>query len=349
MKFYNLRRKNNKYKLIIGSTQSGKSQIPDTIVREIEKDKIIGSIYGGIMGDILGVPFEFMSREEVQKYNIFSHSIHGKHRQLFGAWSDDTSMTLCTVESLCHGYNLKNIGDNFVKWMDNGVWTTSGKLFDIGLTIKQAILKIKLKNDYSGINRETACGNGALMRIAPITFYIKKHPEEKDTVISEVTSLTHSNLTCIIASNIYIEFLLNLMNGLSKKDSYINMQETIKDKFKDAPNYLLLFKNILYNDILDLKVEDLKNTGYVVDTLETNLYTFMRFNDIRRGFKFAIKLGGDTDTIASIFGSMYGMYHGMSAINKILIHIIPKREKIDNLISNFINAYFNNFNNLDAR
>ena len=67
-------------------------------------DRFFQQVYGGILafavGDALGVPVEFSSREERMRSPVTGMRAYGTHQQPAGTWSDDTSMTLCALESL---------------------------------------------------------------------------------------------------------------------------------------------------------------------------------------------------------------------------------------------------------
>ena len=60
------------------------------------KDGIIGFA----IGDALGVPAEFKSRDELKRYPITDMKADGTYNVPAGTWSDDTSMTLATLDSI---------------------------------------------------------------------------------------------------------------------------------------------------------------------------------------------------------------------------------------------------------
>ena len=64
------------------------------------KNRILGGLWGAIVGDALGVPVEFTSREERRRDPVTDMRGYGTHRQPPGTWSDDSSLLLCTVEAL---------------------------------------------------------------------------------------------------------------------------------------------------------------------------------------------------------------------------------------------------------
>ncbi len=57
-------------------------------------------IIGHAIGDALGVPVEFRTREELAQKPVFEMTGYGTHKQPPGTWSDDTSMTICLLESM---------------------------------------------------------------------------------------------------------------------------------------------------------------------------------------------------------------------------------------------------------
>lgn len=86
----------------------------------MEKNKLLGGLLGLCVGDALGVPAEFGSRDELRADPVKDMTGYGAHYQPPGTWSDDSSFTLCLAESLCNGFNLNDMADRFVKWRYEG-------------------------------------------------------------------------------------------------------------------------------------------------------------------------------------------------------------------------------------
>ena len=99
------------------------------------KNKIKSGLIGLAVGDALGVPVEFESRDFLKQNPVTKMMDFGTHNQPLGTWSDDSSLTFCLAESLCTGYDLSDMATNFVKWYSQGFWTAHGKVFDIGIEI----------------------------------------------------------------------------------------------------------------------------------------------------------------------------------------------------------------------
>ena len=130
---------------------------------------------GLCVGDALGVPVEFMDREALKKDPVVDFRGYGSHHQPIGTWSDDTSLTLCLMDSLKSGFNEKEIMSRFAAWYQKGEFSPHGEAFDVGITTRQSILRYLSGTPAAacGGTSEQENGNGALMRILPLVFYLR--------------------------------------------------------------------------------------------------------------------------------------------------------------------------------
>ena len=87
------------------------------------KNYYLSGVMGLVVGDAIGVPVEFMSRQELKKKPVVKMLSGGFHVQPVGTWSDDSSMALATLFSLEDGYNLRDIAEQFLKWKQNRWYT----------------------------------------------------------------------------------------------------------------------------------------------------------------------------------------------------------------------------------
>lgn len=308
------------------------------------EEQILGATIGFCVADALGVPVEFSSRPERDKDPVNEMRAYGAyHHQKFGTWSDDSSMMLCLMDSLKNGYDLKDLANNFCKFLYEGYWTPENKVFDIGNTTIKAIERMKLGTDpiKCGFDSDNDNGNGSLMRVLPLAFYLKDTTnQEKLNKIEQVSSLTHSHKRSILACIIYIEFAINLIKGLSKEDAYKETVQFINTNCKDKfNNELKHFDKIL--DISLLDPTQIKSSGYVIDSLEASLWAFMTSNNYKETILKAINLGGDTDTIAAICGGLAGIYFGLQTIPDNWIQCLARKEDILKLSLEFYNALNN--------
>ena len=99
-----------------------------------KRDRILGGLWGSLVGDALGVPVEFKDRATVQADPVKDMRGFGSHKQPPGTWSDDSSLLLCSADSLLHDeFDTEDMGKRFVSWHREELWTPHGRVFDIGV------------------------------------------------------------------------------------------------------------------------------------------------------------------------------------------------------------------------
>ena len=107
------------------------------------KNKLKDILYGVCVGDTLGVPAEFESRKNLKHSPITKMTSGGFHEQGLGVWSDDSSLTFCLAETIVEGFDIQLLANKFIKWKNEGYWTASGEVFDIGMITNQSIQLLK--------------------------------------------------------------------------------------------------------------------------------------------------------------------------------------------------------------
>ena len=136
------------------------------------RNKVRAGIIGHAIGDALGVPVEFTSRNQLARHPIVDMEGYGTHNMPAGTWSDDTSMEIALLQSLVDKkmFDYTDIMENFRKWWRDGEFTATGKTFDIGGTCAGAICNyVKgMSPSECGEKGERSNGNGSLMRILPV-------------------------------------------------------------------------------------------------------------------------------------------------------------------------------------
>lgn len=285
------------------------------------REQVYGALFGVAIGDALGVPAEFQSRAKLQQNPVKDYEGYKSHLQPPGTFSDDSSLTFCLAESLCNGYNLHDIGERFVRWHDTGYWTAGGKVFDIGMTTSRAISRLKkgIRPDLAGDFDEENNGNGSLMRIMPLLFYIKGFDIEKRfQIIKEVSSVTHGHIRSVIACFYYLEFALCLLKGDDKQQAYATTAEAVA-KFIATEEIIQreidLFAPLLSEDITQQSIDSIPTFGYVMNTIKASMYCFMTTDNYKDAVLMAVNLGNDSDTTAAVTGGLAGLYYGYQTIS----------------------------------
>ncbi|KQB41043.1 ADP-ribosylglycohydrolase family protein [Flavobacterium aquidurense] len=302
------------------------------------KNKIESGLFGMAIGDALGVPVEFKSRISLKENPVTDMMGYMSWNQPPGTFSDDSSLAFCTAESLCKGFDIQDMAVTFVKWMQEGYWGAHHKVFDIGGTTKHSLARI-VKGDSardSGNFFDEDNGNGSLMRILPLVFYLQN---EKDIEVvykkvKAVSSITHAHFRSVFACFIYVIFCLEILKEKNKKEAYTETQNILAEFLKDKeynPKEIHLFDRILQNDISKYPENEIGSSGYVLHSLEASFWCFLNSETYEETVLKAVNLGGDTDTTAAIAGGLAGIYYGIENIPEKWIENLVRANDIKDL------------------
>jgi len=308
----------------------------------LKQDAIIGGIMGVVIGDALGLPVQFMTKTEIEKSPITGMTGGGAFGLEPGAWSDDSSLTLCLVESLSEvGYNPADIARRFVMWYRDGYMTPLGEAFDIGGTTEIAMKRLihGVAPFKAGSTDAESNGNGSLMRILPATLFFA-HESDYTMIqrICEVSKITHGHPRSQLACSLYSLFVKALLTGSSPQKAYDAMilkSQTVFFVDRKIGKQLNHFKRIISGELPNLDESEIKSGGYVVESLEAALWSFLTTSSFEEAVLKAVNLGWDTDTVGAITGSMAGVYYGFSNIPAHWLKKLLDSEKILGLTNQF--------------
>lgn len=297
-------------------------------------NKIRAVMFGHAVGDALGVPVEFRSREYLDTKPVTDMIGFGTYKLPAGCWSDDTSMALCALESLSKGdVNYDDIMKNFGKWYYLDEFTPTGFVFDIGNTCSEAIDNYFYRNKPAircGLSSITSNGNGSLMRIHPFVLYayyngIEDEAEFIDMIVN-ASSLTHAHKCSIAGCVIYAYILRELLNNPEKSSIHKGI-----DYAQSVRPFGRYYERVFSGNIKTLKREDINSGGYVVDSLEAAIWCLLTTNSYEECVLKAVNLGEDTDTVAAIAGSLAGALYGIESIPEKWISLLKKKEYIEDM------------------
>lgn len=301
------------------------------------KKDISAVLFGVAVADALGVPVEFKSRQEISKNPVTDIRGFGTHNVPPGTFSDDSSLTFCLAEALTTTFDLNTIGQNFVKWYHHNYWTPRGHVFDIGIATRQAIDRLArgTQPDLAGGFDITSNGNGSLMRIAPLVFYLWDKPlSERYEITSKVSAITHGHVRSVIACFYYLEFARQLLEKKDKFEIYKNLQTMISAELVarsiDSAE-VALFDRLLKQSIQELPDTAIQSSGYVLHSLEASVWCLLTTDNYADAVLKAINLGEDTDTTGAITGGLAGLLYGIDNIPANWITQIARHEDIEDL------------------
>ena len=280
------------------------------------KERIEGGIVGLLVGDALGVPYEFHAPDQIPSLaEIEFDPPEGFRRAhgsvLPGTWSDDGAHALILLASLLYRgkLDLDDLGRRLVNWYDNGYKAVEAHVFDVGVQTAHAINRFQhgVPAHQAGLKDEHANGNGSLMRVLPLALWHKGSIEELVADAQEQSVITHGHLRSQVCCALYCLWARYTAEELS--DPWREAVASLRNMYgENAPEREELEWSIRPDD-----PPEGTGSGYVVDCLRSARWA-MQAGSYEQVVKAAISLGNDTDTTACVAGGIAGLRDGVNAI-----------------------------------
>lgn len=315
-----------------------------------KKDKYLGCILGGAIGDALGAPIEFLNYESIiSKYGASGVQGYVEHPDGKGEFTDDTQMLLFTAEGLLrarHRAELKGIGgaqtqithQSYLRWLhtqgvDVAESTKTPGLMEGWLVQRKELYKRRdpgatcihaLKSKIMGslevpINDSKGCGT--VMRIAPAGLVFNHNRKIAFEEGAKISAITHGHPSGFLSGGLLSSIIADLSQGLDLKTSISNGlrilkkwkgHEEVYDKVSQARALHKQYKN----KNIDQDVIRAIGEGWVAEeALAIALLCALHYpNDFKSAVLTAINHGGDSDSTGAITGNIVGLMVGQEQI-----------------------------------
>lgn len=303
--------------------------------------KYIDGLMGFAVGDAMGVPLENKSREELLSKPVVKITGHGTYDMPEGTWSDDTSMMIATIDSINakNNVDLQDIALKFVAYKNHAQYTPAHEVFGLSDTCIKAIDKFEENHDdptTCGLDNIESNDNGSLMRILPIAYYAlakKLKDFEVLELVRNISSITHAHDISVMGCYIYTRFVMFLLTGKDKYSAY-SMTKCV-DYTMFSEEALKAYERLLKEDISKLKINDIKSSNYVVDTLEATIWVLLKSENYKEAIIGAINLGEDTGTLGALTGGLAGIVFGYDFIPEEWKNTIARKEYLLDIFEEF--------------
>lgn len=291
-------------------------------------------LVGLAVGDALGAPVEFgYSSASIRlEWNAEMQD----HRIPKGYYTDDTAMALCLADSLleCGGYNSYDVMTKYLRWSTDGYRDAEGNpASDIGNQTRAAISEfIDNPSVYKDTPRTSNAGNGSIMRLAPVVIACYDEDSRDCRKLAKISAReTHYSEEAEAGTELFAALL---HNALHRKDKRSVVEAT---DFSSSDAYVSVRSRVMEVQHNDFDPSTLENLGgYVVDALKIAVWGFLNFDNFRQGMIEVIRLGGDTDTNAAIYGQLAGAYYGYDAIPENWLNELYYRDELKELADNLL-------------
>jgi ADP-ribosyl-[dinitrogen reductase] hydrolase len=293
--------------------------------------RIEGGLVGLLVGDALGVPYEFHVPEnlpaatqlEMQPPQGFNRSHRGVPP---GTWSDDGAQALALLDSVltCGGLDPTDLGQRFVDWWNKGAYAVDARPFDIGNQTTDALERLEsgLPALECGGRDERDNGNGSLMRVLPLALWHAGTDAELVQDAHHQSRVTHGHARSEAACALYCLWTRAIL--AEQPHPYDTAVRTLR---------ALYTEHEVHQQQLGVLLAPFepKGTGYVVDCLHSSQVA-LREPTYEQVVRRAIRFGFDTDTTAAVAGGIAGLIHGIDGIPARWREALRGRDILDPLL-----------------
>lgn len=303
-----------------------------------KQEQIKGAIYGLLIGDAVGVPYEFNLPEQLPTYDqidmITPSNFQKTYPRIpFGTWSDDGAQVLCLLASVLYKNEFQQVDfmNRLCNWYRNGYMAVDFEVFDVGVQTAEAIRRYLAGTSISQVaqNDEYANGNGSLMRVLPLAIWHKGTDEQLIEDAYVQSHITHAHLRAKVCCALYCLWARAILNGLQIDEGWNQAVLILRKYYQDKPQDLEELEFHIHPDEIGITT----GSGYVVDCLKTAKFA-LKQNNYQDVIKTAIAFGRDTDTTACIAGGIAGLYYGFSQIPKDWVEQLRAKDIVESLLQN---------------
>jgi len=302
-----------------------------------QSDRMAGGVLGLLVGDALGVPYEFHDKEAIPPFRKIEFDPPSGFERSHpgvppGTYSDDGAQALCLLDSLLVSKRLdpEDLGRRLRDWYESGYLAVDGRVFDVGIQTRHALeaMRAGVPALKAGLANERSNGNGSLMRVLPLALWHRGSDRELVRDAHLQSKITHGHVRSQVCCAIYCLWARYAL--MDRADPWSVATASLRSIYADG-NARALRELEAHVRPDDPPVG--RGSGYVLDCLHSARMVVARGGGFERIVRSAVALGDDTDTTAAVAGGIAGVLKGVGAIPSRWIEALRGRALIDPLVS----------------
>ena len=286
-----------------------------------------GALLGLAVGDALGAPVEFLSRDSFEPVTEMMGG--GKFKLPPGAWTDDTALALCLAESLLITPQLDraDLLTRFLRWVELGENSATGRAVGIGQNTLWSLLRFQETGalEAAKVSRRSD-GNGALMRLAPLPCVWWRDPQEAVRLARLQSLSTHASQPSADACAYTSALLSALIEGREWAEA--RQRASQQGASQQGEPFCEPMRELLSCELALKPREQISSGGYVLHTLEAALWAVETTHSFEEALIKAVNLGDDSDTVGAVTGQLAGARYGVEAIPERWLEPLAQRERL---------------------
>ncbi len=296
-------------------------------------DRFRGCLLGGAVGDALGMPTEGYTAEEIQtRFGLVQEMMpspegHFHFGLQAGQFTDDTEETLLLAESMIEasGFSADRFADKLVAW--GTAWTLDERLNrGVGFTTRSSVENLIMGRSWrvSGIDVPTC---GSAMRAAPVGLLYHCDLDMVSRYADLQSLPTHCG-TAARAGAVAVAVATALcLKGFSKEAILCMAAQKARQLDEEFADRLLMAGSFPGRDAA-AALAAIGTSPLVSETVPAAFYCFLEFEP-EEALIHAAGGGGDTDSIASIAGSLFGAFQGAGWIPERWLAPLEQKGRIE--------------------
>lgn len=303
------------------------------------QERIEGGLLGLLIGDALGVPYEFHPPGQIPEPSLiefepppgFSRAHEGVPP---GTWSDDGAHALCLLASLQYrnGLDLEDLGRRLVNWYELGYMAVDYEVFDVGVQTRTALAEFRAGAPAleAGPSGEHDNGNGSLMRVLPLALW---HSGDDAALARDAmlqSRVTHGHMRAQVCCALYCLWARRTLEGSA--EAWTDAVATFRALFPEGTAPREELEWAVRPDAPDPG----RGSGYVVDCLRSARDCVAAGPSYEHVVKAAIALGHDTDTTAAVAGGIAGIRDGLQGIPERWRRALRGRELVEPMVKELL-------------
>lgn len=252
-------------------------------------------------------------------------------------WGTQTSMSLTTVASLSHGYQLSDVMNHFQNWYKRNQFAPDQTLQRIDAITKKAMDNYTKNKDIlaSGVLEDSADSDDVLVRMLPVALYLHHeygvsfiNDEVAMMTLHRITGLTHNDEGVLVTVGMLSLILSQLLekqsirdaveNGLAFGFEYYSRHKVFKEE-------LSAFEELNLPDFANIPINNITLDGRSASTLEAIIWSLLNSDSYTEAMHNAFLHGHVNNVVPTVVSAIAAIVYQEDLVIQAAPHLVSSK------------------------